>query len=459
MANITETTVSEKSDEMLFSKNLPDQESLSYHWMPFTMNRDFKQNPRLVVKADGMYYWSLQGKKILDGCAGLFTCNAGHNRKEIREAVSKQLADLDYSPHFNLGHPLSFQVAKKLCDFMPEDMNKVFFGCSGSEAIDTSMKLVSAYWLSRGEGRRRYFVSREHSYHGVNIGGTNLAGISRNRSAYNLEIPCVVHMRHTKLERNKFTPGIPLHGGEDLAEDLERFANLYGGENIAACYVEPVAGSIGCYVPPKGYLQRLREICDKYKILLVFDEVITGFGRTGSSFAVEKFGVKPDIVTLAKALTNGNIPMSAVLTRDFIYNSITNHCAAETVEFSHGYTFSAHPVALAAASATLDIYAKEGLFSRGKELEDYFAKKIFTLRKYKIVVDIRSLGFLAGIDLLPINGKPGLQGKRFNQRIFDLGLHLKITGDTMLIAPPLILEKKHIDELVEKLAESLQSYE
>lgn len=435
---------------------IPTPAALQHHWLPFTGNRDFKNDPRLFVRAEGMYFWNHKGDKILDGCSGLFTCAAGHCRPEISDAVARQLTQLDYTPSFLRSHPLSFELAERLADLTPADLNRVFFVNSGSEAIDTAMKICSAYHRARGEGQRYVFVSRERAYHGVNLGGTSLSGMVKNREAFGPTLPGVVHMRHTWLPENRFVKGQPDHGSE-LAEDLQRMVDLYGGSNIAACVIEPIAGSTGVLVPPTGYLQRIREICDEYRILLVFDEVICGFGRTGKAFGAQSFGVIPDVMTMAKAITNGAQPMGAVAVRDYVYDTIVEAAPPGSVELFHGYTFSAHPAACAASLAALDIYAREDLFSRAAKLSDYFLDSVFALSDIPVISDIRGFGLIAGFDLSPAS-VPGARGHEVQKRLFDAGLHLKTTGDAGILAPPLICEKRHVDEMCGILREVLGEY-
>ena len=423
--------------------------ALAHHWMPFTANRDFQQQPRLLVRAEGMHYWSNAGQRILDGASGLFCCAAGHGRREITEAVARQLGELEYVPHFQFGHPASFQLASRLAQILPGDLDHVFFCSSGSEAIDTALKIVMACQWARGEGQRTRFVSRERAYHGVNIGGTSLSGIMRNREAFGGTLPNVVHMRHTWSGPGRFVRGQSQDGAE-LADDLERFCALYGGQTIAACFVEPIAGSTGVLVPPVGYLQRLREICDRHGILLVFDEVICGFGRTGKAFGADSFGVIPDLMTMAKALTNGAQPMGAVAVRAPVWQSIAERAPEHAIELFHGYTFSAHPAAAAAALATLDIYESERLFDRAAELSPHFLDRMFALADLPGVTDVRGYGLLAAFDLAP-DGAPGERGYRCLKRLFDEGLLIKWTGDTGILAPPLIATPDHIDEMAATL--------
>lgn len=425
--------------------------SLENHWMPFTNNRDFKADPRLLVKAEGLYYTSHQGHKVIDASSGLFCCAAGHCRSEIADAVSDQMREIDYSPHFQIGSPSSFQFAHHLTRLTPDGMNYAFFVNSGSEAVETSLKMAMAYHRARGEGHRNKWVSRERAYHGVNIGGVSLSGLMKNREVFGAVMPGVLHMRHTWMEENRFTKGQPEHGAE-LAEDLQRACELLGGNNIAACYVEPIAGSTGVLIPPKGYLERIREICDANGILLVFDEVICGFGRLGTPFAAQAFGVTPDIMTMAKALTNGAIPMGAVVVRDEIYQTVIDAAPEGAVEFFHGYTYSGHPAACAAGLATLDIYEKEGLFDRAADISPYFLDAVFALADLDLVSDIRGYGMLAGIDLAP-GSAPGARGQEATKRLFKAGLHIKFTGDAGIVAPPLVSEKSHIDEICGLLSE------
>lgn len=423
--------------------------SLSSHWMPFTANRDFKNDPRLLVRAEGMRYWTHAGAQILDGASGLFCCAAGHGRQEIAEAVAAQLTALDYGPSFQFGHPIAFELASRLARITPGNLNHVFFVNSGSEAIDTALKIAMAWHRARDEGQRLRFVSRERAYHGVNIGGTSLSGIVRNREAFAAVVPNVVHMRHTWQPQHRFIRGQPDHGAE-LAEDLQRFVDLYGAATIAACFVEPIAGSTGVLVPPKGYLQRLREICDAHGILLVFDEVICGFGRTGRAFGADSFGVIPDMMTMAKALTNGAQPMGAVAVRDDIYETVTGHAAAGAIELFHGYTYSAHPAACAAGLAALDIYEREQLFDRAAAMSDGFLDRIFSFEDIPIVTDIRGYGMLAALDLAPA-GAPGARGASALKRLYAAGLLVKVTGDSVILAPPLIATDADLDQIGEIL--------
>src|SRR6202051_1164506 len=368
--------------------------SLDEYWMPFTPNREFKAHPRLVVRAEGMYYGSDREQKIIDASSGVFCCAAGHARKEIADAVGNQLRELDFIAPFLRGHVKSFELAARVAELTPGALNRIFFVNSGSEAVDTAMKVALAYHQARGQGGRNMFVSRERAYHGVNFGGVSLAGMVNNRRRFGPTLPGIAHMRHTHIKENFFTRGEGEHGVE-LAEDLLRFVNLYGAENIAACFVEPIAGSTGCLVPPKGYLQRLRDICDAHGILFVFDEVICGFVRTGSAFAAQSFGVTPDLMTMAKGLTNGAQPMGAVAISERIHDTIMGAAAEGAIELFHGYTYSGHPAPCAAGLATLDIYRDEGLFERGEALSPYFLDALWSLKGEAVVSDLRGYGLLA----------------------------------------------------------------
>ena len=432
-----------------------DRTELESHWLPFTDNKTFKDEPRLIARAEGMYLWNHRGERLLDGSAGLFTSAAGHCRAEITAAVAEQLAELDYMPSFMRSHPRSFEAANRLSEILPAPIGHVFFCNSGSEAVDTAMKIALQYYVARGEGHRNMFVTRDRAYHGVNVGGTALSGIAGNRQAFGSLMPGIAHMRATWDPEQRFTRGQPAKGAE-LADDLLRAVQTHGAHRIAACFVEPIAGSTGVLVPPVGYLERLREICDEYGILLVFDEVITGFGRTGEAFAADSFGVVPDILTMAKALTNGAQPMGAVAVRDWIYQSVVRAQPDDVVEFAHGYTFSAHPAACAAAIATLEIYQRERLFERARDMSAYFLDSLFSLQNLPAVTDIRGYGMLVGFDVAP-DGEPGMRGQRLQRRLFDAGLHVKMTGDSAIVAPPLTVEKEHIDAMCEILRETLKT--
>ncbi len=423
--------------------------SLEHLWMPFTANREFKAAPRLCTHGDGIYYRSHHGERILDASSGLFCVAAGHGRSEIADAVYRQLLELDYCPPFQLGHPAQFELARRIAALTPEGIDRIFFGNSGSEAIDSAIKIALAYHRARGEGTRTRMISRERAYHGVNMGGTSLSGMIKNREAFGPGLAGIAHMRHTWLAENRFSRGQPPKGAE-LADDLERFVALYGANTIAACFVEPIAGSTGTLIPPLGYLERLREICDRHGILLVFDEVITGFGRTGRAFAAQSFGVRPDIMTMAKALTNGCLPMGAVAVDEGIYDTITNAAPDGAIDFFHGYTYSGSPAACAAGLATMEIFEREGLFARAAELSPYFLDAVFSLRDLPVITDIRGYGLIAGFDLAP-GTIPGARGPEVQRKLYAAGLHLKLTGDSGIIAPPLVSERADIDRMEEIL--------
>jgi beta-alanine--pyruvate transaminase len=431
-------------------------ENLERHWMPFTSNRDFKRHPRMFVRASGMYYFDPSGRRVLDGSSGLFCSPAGHCRPEIATAVAEQLQTLDYTPSFMRGHPSAFEFAEKVAALTPKGVDHVFFCNSGSEAVDTAMKIALAYHLARNEAQRTYFVTRERAYHGVNIGGTALSGMVKNRETFGALMPAILHLRHTLLPENRLTRGMGATGAE-LADDLLRFVNLVGEKRIAAVFVEPIAGSTGVIVPPRGYLERLREICTRYGILLVFDEVICGFGRTGDAFAASSFGVTPDIMTMAKALTNGAQPMGAVAVRDGIYRTIIDAAPEGVPEFFHGYTYSAHPAACAAGLATLAIYKSEQLFAKAKELSGHFLDTMFALKDLAAVNDVRGFGLLAGIEVKP--GKaPGARGSELQARLFDRGLHVKTTGDVAIMAPAFIASRADIDTMGAILRDAIAEY-
>jgi beta-alanine--pyruvate transaminase len=425
------------------------------YWLPFTPNRTFKQAPRLLLRAEGMYFWNRAGERLLDGCSGLFCCALGHGRPEIIEAMVSQYAELDFGPAFQYSHPGAFELSGMLADITPADLNRIFFVNSGSEAVDTAMKIALLWHRSRGQAQRQRFVSRERAYHGVNFGGVSLSGMAKNRESFGTGLPGTLHLRHTFDEVNRFMPGQSEHGAE-LADDLQRFVDLHGAENMAACFVEPIAGSTGVLVPPRGYLERLRAICDQHDILLVFDEVITGFGRTGSPFASDAFGVVPDMITIAKALTNGAVPMGAVAVREGIYQQITNSAPDGAIEFFHGYTYSGHPLACAAGIATQKIYRDEGIFERAAVLASHFQQRVFELQKEPIVLGIRGFGLLAGIDLAP-GETTGARGDLALQRFFDEGLVVRMTADTLILAPALVAEPDQLDRICEIAAKVLGS--
>lgn len=426
---------------------LPDR--LDAFWMPFTANQQFKDNPRLLVGAKGMHYTSQDGRSILDGTAGLWCVNAGHGRAEIATAVHQQLLHLDYASCFQLGHSGAFALAERLVKLMPGDLNHVFFTNSGSEAVDTALKMAIAYHRLRVEPDRQRFVGRQRAYHGVNLGGVAVGGIESNCRLYSQLIPGVDHLRHTHdLEHNAFSQGQPQWGAH-LAEDLEQVILQRGGHTIAAVIVEPIYGATGVLIPPVGYLEKLREICDREGILLIFDEVITGFGRLGVPFATEYFGVQPDLVTTAKGITNGAVPMGAVFVREEIYDTFMASSAG--VEFFHGYTYSGHPVACAAGLATLDIYQSEGLLQRVQSIQDTWAAAAHSLKGTRHVIDIRNLGLLAGIELEPIPHQPGKRGFQTFLKCYEQGVLVRAAGDTIALSPPLIIEPSQIEQLFETL--------
>jgi beta-alanine--pyruvate transaminase len=428
---------------------------LEAFWMPFTANRQFKAKPRIMVSAKDMHYTTEDGRQVLDGTAGLWCVNAGHCRTRIVEAVQQQVATLDFAPTFQMGHPGPFAVADRLAKMLPGDLNHVFFANSGSEAVDTALKIAIAYQRVRGQGSRQRLIGRERGYHGVGFGGISVGGIGTNRKSYGSLLAGVDHLPHThNLEHNAFSHGQPQWGAH-LADELERIVALHDASNIAAVIVEPVAGSTGVLIPPQGYLQRLRQICDKHGILLIFDEVITGFGRLGAPFAAEYFGVMPDMICVAKGITNATVPMGAVFVRQGIYDAFMQG-SENVIELFHGYTYSGHPLACAAALATLDIYAEEGLFDRARDLSGYWEAAMHSLKGQPHVIDIRNLGLVAGIELEPIAGKPGARAFDLFVRCYEQGLLTRTTGDIIALSPPLIIEKHQIDQIVETIAQVLQ---
>jgi beta-alanine--pyruvate transaminase len=431
--------------------------SLDEWWMPFTANRAFKKAPRLLTRAEGMYYWTPDGRQILDGTSGLWCANAGHCRKPIVEAVQKQAATMDYAPPFSVGHPLAFEAATAVAAVAPEGMRRVFFTNSGSESADTSIKIALAYHRARGEPARRIIIGRERGYHGVNVGGTMAGGIPGNRKAYGALMAGVDHIRHTHdLSRNAFSRGQPEHGAE-LANDLENLILFHDPSNVAALIVEPMAGSAGVLVPPKGYLEKLRAICDKYGVLLIFDEVITGFGRMGAPFAAQRFNIKPDMINCAKAINNAAIPMGAVIVRNEIHDAIVDAAPEGQIEFLHGYTYSGHPMACAAAIATQKLFADEKLFDRARTMEPVLETALHSLKGTRHVIDIRNLGMVGGIELAPQSGAPGKRGLAAHIKCFEAGAMVRFTGDILAVSPPLIIEKAQIEQLVETIRAALQS--
>ncbi|KXG87010.1 aspartate aminotransferase family protein [Agrobacterium bohemicum] len=435
--------------------NMPN---LSNFWMPFTANRQFKTSPRLLASAEGMYYTDIDGKKILDGTAGLWCVNAGHGRRRITEAVERQLSTLDFAPTFQMGHPIAFEFAEKLAAVAPGGpeggLDRIFFTGSGSESVDTALKIAIAYQRAIGQGTRSRIIGREKGYHGVGFGGISVGGLVNNRRVFP-QIPAA-HMRHTlDLDRNAFSQGLPEHGVE-LAEDLERLVALHGAETIAAVIVEPMSGSAGVILPPQGYLQRLRTIADKHGILLIYDEVITGFGRLGKPFATDYFGVVPDLVTTAKGITNGAIPMGAVFAKRAVYDALMQG-PENQIELFHGYTYSGHPVACAAGIATLEIYQEENLLTRAADLEKTWQDALHALKGLPHVLDIRNLGLVGAIELSPREGAPGTRGYDVFVECLKKGLLVRVTGDIIALSPPLIIEEHQIADIASIIGDALKT--
>lgn len=429
---------------------------LSAFWMPFTANRQFKQAPRMFVSAKDMHYTTSDGRKVLDGTAGLWCVNAGHCRPKITEAIQHQAAELDYAPAFQMGHPIVFELANRLVDLAPKGMDHVFFTNSGSESVDTALKMAIAYHRVKGEGARTRLIGRERGYHGVNFGGISVGGIVSNRKMFGTLLGGVDHMPHTHLpEKNAFSKGVPEYGAE-LANELERIVTLHDASTIAAVIVEPVAGSTGVILPPKGYLQKLREICTKHGILLIFDEVITGFGRLGAPFAADYFGVTPDIMTTAKGVSNGVIPMGAVFVKKEIHDAFMTG-PEHMIEFFHGYTYSGNPIACAAALGTLDTYKEEGLLTRGEELAPYWEDALHSLKGEPHVIDIRNIGLIGAIELAPIAGSPTKRAFSAFVKAFERGALIRTTGDIIALSPPLIITKGQINELIDHVREVLRA--
>jgi beta-alanine--pyruvate transaminase len=431
--------------------------SLEELWMPFTANRAFKRAPRLLASASGMYYTSVDGRRVLDGTAGLWCVNAGHCREPIVRAVQEAAATLDFAPGFQMGHPYSFALAERVAEMLPGDLDHVFFANSGSEAVDSALKIAMAYFQSKGQPQRTRFIGRMRGYHGVGFGGISVGGIEPNRRAYAAQLlPQVDHLPHTHdIARNAFSRGQPAQGAE-LADDLERIVRERGAETIAAVIVEPMAGSTGVLIPPKGYLERLRAICDRHGILLIFDEVITGFGRLGTPFAADYFDVVPDLMTVAKGLTNAAVPMGAVFVRHGVYDTVVNSAPAG-IELFHGYTYSGHPLAAAAGLATLELYETEGLFERSASLTSYWEDALHSLRGLPHVIDIRNLGLVGGIELDPRAGAPGTRAFDVFVDCFNHGVLTRVTGDIIALSPPLIIEKAQIDELVGTIGAAIKA--
>ncbi len=430
--------------------------NLEPFWMPFTANRAYKAAPRLLARASGMHYYTPEGREVIDGTAGLWCVNAGHGRREITEAIQRQAATMDFAPTFQLGHPIAFQAAAKVAELTPSGLDRVFFTNSGSESADTALKIALAYHRARGEAGRVRLIGRERGYHGVGFGGMSVGGIGGNRKQFGALLPAVDHLPHTHAPaHNAFSRGQP-EWGAHLADVLEDLVALHGAETIAAVMVEPLAGSTGVLVPPRGYLERLRTICDKYGILLIFDEVITGFGRLGTPFGAERLGVTPDIITMAKGLTNAAVPMGAVAVKDEIYRGIVDNAPAG-IELFHGYTYSGHPLACAAAIASIDLHRSEDLPGRARAMEATFGEAAHSLKGLPNVIDIRNLGLVAGIELAPRAGKPADRAVRVFHRCFDNGVLIRTTGDIIALSPPLIVEAPHIERIFSTLSEAIRA--
>jgi beta-alanine--pyruvate transaminase len=433
---------------------------LSNLWMPFTANRQFKQNPRLLASAKGMYYTAADGHRILDGTSGLWCVNAGHGRQPIIDALHRQAQKMDYAPSFQIGHEDSFRAATAVAELMPQGMDRIFFTNSGSESVDTALKIALAYHRARGEGQRTRLIGRERGYHGVGFGGISVGGISPNRKAFSgVLLPGVDHLPHTHdLAHNAWSRGQPAWGGEHFANALENIIALHDASTIAAVIVEPLAGSTGVLLPPRGYLERLREITEKHGILLIFDEVITGYGRLGAATASEFFGVTPDLITMAKGVCNAAVPAGAVAVRREIHDTILGATEAG-IEFFHGYTFSAHPMATAAILATLQIYHDEDLFNRARGLSGAFEDAAHALKGTRHVIDVRNLGLVAGIELTPRPGAPGARAAEAFAKCFDLGVLVRYTGDILAISPPLIIDEQQIDQIFDTIGKVLKTIE
>ena len=433
-----------------------DADWLAAHWMPFTGNRDFKANPRLMTSAQGCYYRDADGRPIFDGLSGLWCTGLGHGRTEIAEAVGRQAAQLDYSPAFQFGHPLSFELANRIVERMPAGLNRVFFTGSGSEAADTSLKMARAYWRTKGQASKTRLIGREKGYHGVNFGGISVGGMVGNRKHFGQSVEAD-HLPHTQLKKNAFSRGMPAQGAE-LADELLNLIALHDASNIAAVIVEPFSGSAGVVIPPVGYLQRLREICTAHNILLIFDEVITGFGRAGAWTGSEAFGVTPDILNIAKQVTNGVQPLGAVIAKQEIYDTFMAAGGPDyMLEFPHGYTYSAHPVACAAGLATLDLLEKEDAVGRVRALAPHFEAAVHSLKGAKHVADIRNYGLAAGFTVEALPGEPAKRPYLIAMDMLKKGFYVRYGGDTIQLAPPFVCEKAEIDRLVNALGESFNA--
>ncbi len=443
----------QSKSEVLASCNL-SQEQLDSYWMPYTSNREFKKNPRMIVSAEGKYFTDAAGRKVFDGLSGLWTCGAGHSRPEIAEAVAKQLSNLDYAPSFQFGHPQAFELAHRITEFMPEGLNRVFFTNSGSESVETALKVARAYWRKKGQASKTRFIGRVKGYHGTNWGGISVGGIAPNKTPFGPGLE-TSHIEHTMLPENKFTKGMADEGAH-LISGLEDMIALYDATNIAAVIVEPMSGSGGVLPPPVGYLKRLREVCTKHNILLIFDEVITGFGRMGSNTGAEEFGVVPDMLTIAKQVTNGAVPMGAMISRQDIYDTFMEHGGAEyLLELPHGYTYSGHPVACAAGLASLDILEKEQLIPRVKSLSPYFEESLHSLKGTQYISDIRNYGFAGGITIEPAPGEPLLRPYQIAMKCWEKGFYVRYGGDTIQLGLPFTVEKEEIDSVINAIGESI----
>ncbi len=433
--------------------SIPRPNNLDAFWMPYSDNKYFKDKPRMLARAKGMHYYTPEGREVLDGTAGLWCCNAGHGRTEIVEAIQKQAAILDFAPTFQLAHPIAFEAAARVAELTPAGMDRVFFTNSGSESADTALKIALAYQKAIGQSQRVRLVGRERGYHGVGFGGMSVGGIGGNRKQFGAMLPYVDHLPHTHdLKRNAFTRGMPKHGAE-LADTLENLVALHG-DTIAAVMVEPIAGSTGVLVPPRGYLQRLRELCTKHGILLIFDEVITGFGRIGTDFGSERLGVTPDIITMAKGLTNAAVPMGAVACGNFIYDAVVDG-VANGIELFHGYTYSGHPLAAAAAIASMDVQRRDDLPGRVRAIEGYWENAAHQMRSAPNVIDVRNHGLIAGVELAPREGRPGARAMDVFRRCFDAGVLVRVTGDIIALSPPLIIEPYHVDRIFEAVNDAI----
>ena len=440
--------------QAVFSDIAAARDDLEAYWLPFTSNRQFKPDPRIIVAAQGCYFRDAAGRQVFDAMSGLWCCGFGHGRPEIAEAVNRQLLELDYAPAFQFAHPLVFELANRLKAMTPAGLDYVFFTNSGSESVETALKMAKAYWRAKGRPAKARLVGRMKGYHGANFGGTSVGGIEPNRAPYG-ELALADHLPHTLLENNAFSRGMPEHGAE-LADALEQLVAEHGAECIAAVIVEPFAGSAGVIVPPKGYLQRLRAICDAHDILLIFDEVITGFGRAGGTFGADVFGVVPDIMCLAKALTNGTLPMGAVVARESIYQTFMDSEAPEYLtEFPHGYTYSGHPVACAAGLAAMEIFQREQLVDRVRDLAPHFEQALHGLRGARHVTDIRNFGLAGALQIEPVPGEPARRPFEIGLACWAKGLYVRWVGDTVQMGPPLICEKPHIDEACNILSDCL----